>query len=247
MKKIICIVFVLLALSTSAFADEITFRDIQWGTNVKDTLSSLGLYDSDEVTNNSNRNVRLEMMIHPDTIEKFGSGRTIEYDRWGDVECGYKGVMFWSPEFIVAGHEISNLELQFLYGISDGAVLTDKNYAEFVSAKYEFNPEDYVAVYEELLDKLIWLYGEPVSEDFISGDSYLTKSKRERYAEWNGDNCTSLLLYVKYDVDKEKKSTNELSLEYAKTDIEKRVKLIADYFTQMERDLKYNSENTSGL
>lgn len=247
MKKIICAFLIITLLTSSAFAAEITFREIPWGSNVNETLSQLGLYDIDDVTESVNRNPRQEMVVHSDNIEKIGSKGITSYDVWSEVDCGFKAVMFWSPEFIVAGHEVSNLELQFLYGVVNNKVSTSKEDAEFVSAKYEFNPDDYIQVYEELLDKLIWLYGEPIIEESISNDSYFSQHRRERYAKWNGSNGIELLLYLRYYVDDTSKYQYELSLEYAKTDIDNQVKLINDYFLQIERDQKYNDENTAGL
>lgn len=245
MKKFFCLVIVLFSLSSIACAEEITFRGIPWGANVSEVLSSLELVNADEVDRNSGVDKYKLVCVYESDIEEFGSQRLIEFSSFED--CGYTCSPLMAFNMMVAEYKVSWLELQFLFGIADEKVSREQSDSEFYSAKYKFRPDDYVTAYEDLLDKLIWLYGEPIVEETVNNDSYLTKHRHERYARWNGENDTSVLLYVLYYTDDTNKSRYELSIEYAKTDVLERAEFIEHYFEQEERNTKYNSSNTDGL
>lgn len=245
MRKILTFLLMFLTISSVACAEEITFRGIPWGLNISDTLSKLDLYDTEKIEENSNIDVHKIVCVYESHLEEFGSQRLIEYSSFEN--CGYKCTPRVSTDIVVAGYDVKWLELQFLYGIEDGEVSCDQRNAELYSGKYEFRPDDYVAAYEDLLNKMIWLYGEPVVNETVNNDSYLTKHRHERYARWNGDNDTAVLLYVKYYTDDTNIYRYELSIEYAKTDVLDKVDFIERYFEQEARNEKYNAENTDGL
>lgn len=245
MKKLFCLMLVFLSLTSIAYADEIMFRDIPWGANVSEVLSSLGLVNADEVDKNSDVDKYRLVCVYESDIEEFGSQQLCEFSSFEN--CGYTCSPLMAFNMTVAEHKVSWLKLQFLFGITDGNVSREQSDSEFYSAKYQFSPDDYVTAYEDLLDKLIWLYGEPIVEETVDNDSYLTNHRHERYARWDGENDTSALLYVKYYTDDTNKSRHELSIEYAKTDVSEKVEFIEHYFEQEERNSKYNSDNTDGL
>ena len=245
MKKFLMFLLVFLMVSSVAYAEEITFRGIPWGTNVLDVLSSLELVNADGIDKDSGIDVHRLVHVYESDVEEFGSQRLIGYSSFED--CGYTCTPAVSSDMVVAEYKVSWLELQFLYGIEDGEVSRDQRNAELYSGKYEFRPDDYVAAYEDLLDKMIWLYGEPVVNETINNDSYLTKHRHERYARWNGDNNTAVILYVKYYTDDTNIYQYELSIEYAKTDVLDKVDFIERYFEQEARNERYNAENTDGL
>ena len=241
MKKIIALLLLLITICSVASAEEILFRDIPWETNIIDVLSLLELIDAEGVGKDSGIDAHKLVHILETSIEE----RIIDFSSFEN--CGYTCYPVVSSDLIVAGYDVSWLELQFLYGIIDGKVSHEQSETELYSGKYEFRPDDYVAAYEDLLDKLIWLYGEPVVEEAIDNDSYLTKHRHERYAKWDGADNTSVLLYVKYYTDDTNIHRYELSIEYAKTDVSEKVEFIENYFEQEERNKKYNDENTDGL
>lgn len=245
MKKLFCLMLVLLLLTSIAYADEITFRNITWGANVSEVLSSLELVNADEVDKNSGVDKYKLVCVYESDIEEFGSQQLSDFSSFED--CGYTCSPLMAFNMMVAEHKVSWLELQFLFGIVDEKVSREQSDSEFYSAKYKFSPDDYVAAYEDLLDKLIWLYGEPIIEEIVDNDSSLTKHRHERYARWDGENDTSILLYVKYYTDDTNKHQYELSIEYAKTDVSEKVEFIEHYFKQEERNNKYNTSNTDGL
>ncbi len=245
MKKFTGLVLALIMLCSTASAEEILFRGIPWGTNVLDVLSSLELIDADGVDKNSGVDVHKLVHVYESDVEEFGSQRLIGYSSFED--CGYICTPVIASDMVVAEYKVAWLELQFLFGITDEKVSCKKSDSEFYSGKYEFRPDDYVSAYEDLVGKLTWLYGEPVVEETVENDSYFTKHRHEKYARWDGANDTSVLLYVKYYTDDTNKYQYELSIEYAKTDIEDRIAFIEQFFAQKERDIKYNDVNTEGL
>ena len=172
MKKLACLLIVLVfAVSSTALADEILFRDIPWGSNIDTTLTSMGLIDvevyralpEDEQVNNIDSYLLYAPWLY---IESFGSGRITESNR-------YKGGYRYTPimgrpgNIMVAEYELKNLELQFMYGVHDGEVSTAKEDAALISGKYYIRIEAdkygiaYDKAYRDLLDKLTWLYGTP--------------------------------------------------------------------------------------
>lgn len=242
MRKFFCMVFVLISLvSSTAYADEILFRDIPWRSNVQTVLGELGLWDIDEYPDRAGKD---RISVYPAIIGELGY--LILEDAEGYDNSGFEAGNTFPLELIVAEHEVPYIELQFMYGLDEnGDVLYNKENAEFISAKYDIRTEDYPTSYADLQDKLIWLYGEPVIN--VSEQHSVNRSLHEKYTVWSGENNTSVILYVKYYTDDTNIYQFDLTIEYGLVDISDELTYREKYNEQVERNEKYTDKNTEGL
>ena len=111
---------------------------------------------------------------------------------------------------------------------------------------------DDIEIYEDILDKLIWLYGEPI--EFVETiDDYSSFKAKEVDVLWEGENDTVVCLHLYAHGEYVKEvydyvySVKYLDLEYGKSDIAQRISVIDEMMRNAERNEKYNSENTDGL
>ncbi len=243
MKRVLIYVLGILMICGSANAEEILFRDIPWLSSIDEVFSEIGIFDA-ETTERTKENHKLLFSTWDNRIDGFGELVLDEWKTYDDAGFCYRPVM-GCPIEEVAGHPLTYLELQFMYGIEDDIVYTDKEHARFISAKYTFRPKDYQEAYDDLYDKLIWLYGKPLNEE---SDNFGWDDKgREYYAVWQGANGASILLYVKYRTDDKSMANCDLTIEYAKTDVAEQLDYLQEYWETRQRNEKYNSDNTSGL
>lgn len=259
MKKIVTLLLLLITVCSGASAEEILFRDIPWGSNVQTVLDKLG-WDEALIELNQVRSLQGKSPVADDPSEYYLNNNEvseIEYPSKGESisheNCGFKYSNFYYREgsMIVAEHSIASIDLEFLYGMEGGKVSTDSSYGEFVKATYSFMGDD-IKIYEDVLDKLIWMYGEPV--EFVETiDDYSSFKAKEIDVLWEGENDTVVCLhlyahgeYVKevYDY---AYSMKYLYLEYGKSDIAQRISVIDETMRNAERNEKYNDENTDGL
>lgn len=259
-KKISAIALVLLLLIwVNACAEEILFRDIPYESNVKEVLDALGWSEQFYSMNESLVSKGKESLAE-DPIEYYCEARKVSEvgaytreDRGVSGDCGYTCVRGFFGDEEVAGHRINFVELTFLYGVNNSEVNIDPLSSNFVSASYMFAGGD-VSIYEDILDKLKWLYGEPTdSTEEVQEYSYPSKKVKEINVIWEGENDTELLLYarIKGEFDDETHTYNyeldEMELEYGKSDMGERIEIITALMKEAERNEKYNAENTSGL
>lgn len=248
-KKISAVLLLMLTFLScpglAAYEGEILFRGIPWGSNLDSVFEKMGVFDGDEVeiTEITKENVTRALVCYSNRIASFG-GHVLE----DVVFCENGGFEYYTffPDPLtfgtVAGHKVIAMKLQFIYDIQDGVVIADKDCAKLVSGKYTFSGENSKATYDDLIDKLIWLYGKPSMEYLEKpGEKY-----REGHVLWEGGNDTGVCLYVRYQPDDET-HLGDLILEYGKTDIADDLEYINEYWEMRERDAKYNSENTDGL
>lgn len=243
MKRIIAVVLCLLMLCSTASAEEILFRDLPWLRSIDEVFSELGIFDA-ETTETTAENWKWLFDSWNNQINGFG---TLVLDDWAiydDAGFCFHPYMV-CPFEDVAGYKLTYVELQFMYGMENGEVFRDKEHAQFISGKYTLRPDDYQSAYDDLREKLIWLYGKPIREE--SGKFGWDNKGRKHYSLWEGDNGTSLLLYVKYRTDDNSMASCDLTIEYAKTDVVEQLEFLQEYYEARQRDEKYNSENTSGL
>ena len=222
----------------------ILFRDIPWFSNVPFTLTALGVYDKDEVDQAEGLDYNNAFVVGQPTSYGFGAFRLDNWKTYKNVCCA-AGPAKYSIKWDVAGYETSMVYLYFMFAVEDGTVTTDKNKAQFISGIYNLKADDYPAAYDDLRDKLIWLYGDPAVESEKPHD--ISEVRREKYAQWNDKNGASVLLYVKYFTDDRSKYEYELSIEYAKTDIATSLEEVEKLQENEVRDQKYNEKNTNGL
>lgn len=260
MKKISAIVLVVLLLAWAhACAEEILFRDVPYESNVKEVLDALG-WSEQFYSMNENWVSEGNESLAEDPIEYYCKERKVSEvgaytreDRGVSGDCGYTCVRSFFGDEKVAGHKIMFIELTFLYGVNDGEVIFDPLLSDFVSASYTFAGDD-VSIYEDVSDKLKWLYGEPMDyTEEVREYSYPSKKVKEINVIWEGENDTELLLYARLEgeFDEEAHAYNykldDLELEYGKSDMGERIEIITALMEEAERNEKYNTENTSGL
>lgn len=256
MKRLISVFLVLLTFAVPAFADEIMFRGIPWGSNVESALKELDLRNVDGSEADLQSESVTRCRYTRPTIDDFGYMRMPGTGYYRD--CGFSYEFYSSirnDPFLkdkdVAGYKLAKIELQFMYGIVGREVSTEESDAQLVTGKYELKIEEqqvetYKSAYEDLLDKLVWLYGEPAEQNEGRSERYSKSDWVEKYSLWRGDNDTAILLYVKYYNDDSPFSW-ELSIEYGKTGISGELEYIEKYWENKERGEKYNAENTNGL
>ncbi len=227
-----------------ADSHSILFRNIPWFSNIPSTLNALGVYDKDEVGQAEGLDINNAFIVGQPTSYGFGAFRLKNWKTYKNVCCA-AGPAKYSIKWDVAGYETSMVYLYFMLAVENGTVTLDKNKAQFIGGIYNLKADDYPAAYDDLHDKLIWLYGEPAVDFEKAHDK--SEVRREKYAQWNDGNGASVLLYVKYFTDDRSKYEYELSIEYAKTDIGSSLEEVEKLQENATRDQKYNEENTNGL
>lgn len=157
MKKtiIMIIVAILLINCGEAFADEyekpILFRDAEWGISYPEVQA----YLPDGVRISSTR-----------TSEYWHPMKDVMYNENGDyykAELGcYSYVQSSSKtDLKVAGYDVENIYLYFLYDIGqNGMLIKDDDHTSLIYAYYKLEPKDPEAVYSDLVTKLTSLYGD---------------------------------------------------------------------------------------
>lgn len=242
-SKMLTTVLVLLFVCSNALAEEIRFRGIPWFSSIDETFAEIGIFDK-ETTKITAENRDFLFTCWSNRMEGFGYHILDDVESYDNAGFRFNPISTY-PIDDVAGYHLTYLELQFMYGVTD-TVYADKEHAQFISGKYTLHPDSYPDAYDDLRDKLIWLYGEPISEK--SESSEWNAKKRISYTRWDGDNGTSILLYTQYMIDgNDTISSSELTIEYYKTDVTEKLEYIEQYWVERERDEKYNSENTNGL
>lgn len=167
MKKLTCILLVLLTITVSAFAEEITFRDIPWGSNVSNTLDVLPKgYD---------------IQSYEARINLWDG-----YEDYNSVNNCLKYSIYYDNVLTVAGYNVRWINLCFLYGYTEeNIVLRNENDLSLFSAEYHLEVVDPLTSAEDLTAKLSDLYGlgKIGENDF----KYNTVT-------WYGDNNTAVQL-----------------------------------------------------
>lgn len=167
---------------------EILFKDIPWGTSYKEAKNILS--DNDWY------------VMHHDHMKTYsvddillGDYEGIDFDNAGFNMVAYP---FSNNEIDVAGYTTSNLCLYLAFPVIDGKLIQDEENAMLYGARYEFEPEDFEKMYDDLTSKLSSLYGEPASleeeTDWLDIKTICTV--------WEGSNGTYVSL-VGEDVDEE--------------------------------------------
>ena len=170
------------ALSFTAHAEveeEILFRDIPWGTSytdIKDNIMPelwwddlhgdwmrvLTINDIVSDSNDNNKFTNNDLCLNAYTID----------------------------EIDVAGYTAKQTDLYFAFVPSDGTITHEDSDTALYAAKYEIEPMDLESTFNDLLEKMKSIYGEPdVSTSysiFIGCENLLFK--------WNGANDTMVVL-----------------------------------------------------
>lgn len=256
LRKIVAfIVAVILFALPIAVADELVFCDIPWGTHpegVIEKIRSIGY---------------LPTVYGVGWIESLGCNEDLEpsitYASCAKAGYGCSAINI-SDDLTVAGHKVSRLSIDCIYGIVDGQVSLREEDAEFVAAEYKLESTDRLAVFKDLKTKLTNLYGEPQTTwHQVSEYSFHSAQCDEIYDAvlWTGDNDTAILLelnwyttdgkteYTRKNIYGEDIEDTEIYLFYGKLDIHERLEIIEEYLNgETESEIiKQNASNYDGL
>lgn len=260
MNKMLITLIALTLFCSTAFADEITFRGIPWGANVQTAIEILG-WDDELVRHNETLS---QIGKTPETddplVRYFVSNEVSEvgylvYDgKNANDNCGYQygNYYYKDDQMIVAGHGVWSIELEFLYGTENGQVIYDQASSEFVKGTYCFMGKD-MSVYDDILDKLKWKYGEPIDSNETITD-YPKRKVKEAVTIWEDENRNRIVCSVRatgeYSLEKRDyifTIDRGVKLEYGKSNIDERLAVILESMKATERNDKYNEANTDGL
>lgn len=210
MKKIICSFLTIMLLTTSAFAAEITFRDIPWGVSMSEVEKAFA---------------KKLFFTHDEYQMRYWSNIEQDFDleHIGDYPSGWYGYSAALGELRVAGYDA--LPIMFCaYGLSsDDKVLRDKDKSVFYAGGYAFAVIDHESTYFDLREKLTGLYGDGIEKiddgegvySAVNGNG--TYHYESRCTTWIGDNNTSVKLYCHLnDADDSMIGANTISLWYGK-------------------------------
>lgn len=190
MKRFVAMIvsFVVL-LSAFALADDVTFRDIPWGSSVEALEKSLKA-DGGYVSSMDGYPVPYAALFKTShskqgfaTLEG-GSYQTREGIGW------FTNAFFMTP-LKVGGYDVPSVTTYAFYGLSDGVISKDKKDAVFYAAEYTFEVRDKEAAYNDLKEKLSILYGNVIEiEDndsltSLAGDSPIEIKAKMHLAMWD--------------------------------------------------------------
>lgn len=185
MKKLICALIVLLSFTTSALADEITFRDIPWQSTPLEFVSVLeeeGTYFKD-INAWSASSDFTEIKSSYFDVPKWSVSNVPIYrlERFN----GEKKTVC-----VVAGYDVERVNACFLPVYSDDTInIRDMENSQLYEVKYIIKNfplgTTIDSAYDDLSARLTELYGD--GED-ASGETY------ERACHWSGENGTSVSL-----------------------------------------------------
>ena len=259
MKKFLTFLLVFLMISSVACAEEITFRGIPWNTDPHGVIKLMGwdvaLIEENQIMEEMGKTPQTDdlMVRYFLNNEVSDVGYFAFDDKIYGENCGYvfSDYYFRRGDMIVAEHDVSEIELEFLYGMENGKVDMEYQSSKFVKATYSFWGGE-ISIFDDLLDKLTWLYGEPF--DYIENiNDYPSSKSKEVSVVWYGDNDTILHLYLRATGEYSKEqyeyvyTIKTLDLEYGLRTIGEQIKLIETAQQIQERNEMYDTENTDGL
>ena len=229
-KRLIVVCFVLCLLCSSAFADEILFRGIPWGSTPAEVKA---LLDFSVITPTKGSQCSWEAGMpygHEKSFEHTGADSFTNQDN-----------------LQVAGYDVVQVCVRFYYPLVDGVVVEDDKQSMFYYAHYMIEPKDVDGAYEDLVEKMTTLYGEGVVYNNPPSDGWYAYT--EECVVWYGDNNTGARVIIRRYKDS---STNDdyIIISYGKTDsLETLTTLKSAYdavLIQKEREEREN-HNMDGL
>ena len=243
MKKVICILFavIVVILSSTCLAEEIQFRDFEWGISVDGLEREMENYGymaySTEVYMplwGSGEYLLRHYMVNETTSEITG---------WVCVAAD-----LGSP-ISVAGYNAQMMNLYCAYDIDDdGMVAKSKQASKFYQAKYKLTVADAGGAYADLKDKLSRLYGECTELYKETHDAEAV----EIISEWKGANNTAVRLCGKIRNPETKTSDafEHIEIYYGKCDEDAHLGIVEDMIIQEKKVAEsalYGNSDISGL
>lgn len=153
---------------------EILFRDLPWGCSIDEAIKNF--------QNSGIDNARLREDEDVYSMNNHWSGVDKSAFEYSSTNL--------SDDFFVGGHLVDEIYAYAIYGIKDGQVSKKTEDSKLYKGAYFFKSQDNVrGVYDDLVDKLTGLYGEPEPNlDSIMGESQI----------WYGLNNTAVVITI-YD------------------------------------------------
>lgn len=190
MKRLSLVLLIAIMLATvfslSAFAydEEITFLGLRFNeSSIEDAINAM--MEKGYARYSINEKSPVWTLFSEDESEIYAYTDT--WDGGIELEFSASGA---SPVF-VAGHKVSYPSLYFLYDVKDGVV--DRSKVNFVKASYRFYTEDQFAVFDDLLEKLSTIYGEP--NIYVHTQKFINAmNEMHTVASWYGPNDTAIVL-----------------------------------------------------
>lgn len=237
MKRIIALaVAIIVLISSCAFADEVTFRGIPWGSDVEaleKALKSDGVYIS-SMDGFAVPYPALFKISH----SKQGFVSMQDGVNQSREEIGWFTTASYMTPLKVAGYDVQLVSAYSFYGLSNGIISEEKKDSVFYAAEYTFDVRDKEAAYKDLKEKLTVLYGNPIEiEDKASLTSYAFETPTEINAKmflavWNiRSDDVSVILNMEYNDGAENDVNaiawyNCLTLSYVKTSYESQIQQV---------------------
>ena len=173
MKRFCIFLLVLVLISSVAVADNITFRNIPWGspaTLVESMVRADGINFS---------------LFDPSMCAVIGAAGFIS-GKYMDWTSGTGITTFSSdinPNIDVAGYAPTGLEMYFVYRPVDGRLVYEDRYTSLYAGLYTFSAENVEKMFDDLKDKLTSVYGscqheggEDILEDLFGKSGVLFQS-----------------------------------------------------------------------
>lgn len=191
MRKILAVLLAaMLGMTGCAMAEasygfcekDIQMFDVDWSVS----CSSLTEYIRKKY-NVSMANISDELNYIP-TLRDLVRGSTedafhIEKDLGIHSTCGSR--------FKVGGYDVDRVNLYYIYYPVDGAILRTEEAAGFLAGEYVFYPSNVKSMYQDLLDKIVSTYGEPIftgdtCDAFFPSDvvCYYSNVRANQYTIW---------------------------------------------------------------
>ena len=204
MKRFYVILFIailIVCLCSTAFADEILFRGVQWGSNPAEARKQIDepkVYMQREYNNGSIAYPEKTAERLIDQSKNYWYGN-YEFFSQHEVLTRYCSVYIKNNP-TVGGYKISTLNMYFANDIKDGKIIDGDNALHFAMAEYSFDILDGKSAYADLSTKLATLYGAgiEVKNTYNSGLWYDGKqhgyTQNDSIVTFSGDNGTHVML-----------------------------------------------------
>lgn len=216
--------------------NEIFFRDVPWGSTYSEVKSKLYEFDWYEMYFDY-------MKTHSVGDIIYGDYKGIDFINGG---FNMTALPFSNKEINVAGYTTSDINLYFVFPITENGLEIIEDDAIFYGATYEFEPQDYESMYDDLREKLTSLYGEPIKED--KETDWL--GIEETCTVWEGTNDVLVSLRGEDVENEEELWEDSLTINYAWKEGDNLLTAASEQMKKEALDEEsnaYGNDDTSGL
>lgn len=237
MKKSICAsvlaASLIFGIPVHAYDKEILFREIPWLTTYKDVKNLMP-------DNNFYPIYGANIKKYPVDDVLYGVFKGDQPDNYGMNVIGSV-----TPQIDVAGYTTSDVDMYFVFDVSDEEIDFEVDNAKLYGASYTFEAENVDGFTGDMLSKLKSIYGEP--DNFSEGnDSFQGSSS---FYHWSGNNDTELVL-KSFDREDNSSAKDEVHISYAWRGADDLLFEASDIIGELnakDEAEKYGSSDISGL